>query len=492
MAGMQRVVELPLRFEGSAAPYLRMSAVGAAAPVGSARRRPLQATSDAESSAPRILLLEPDATVAAMLRAALTRAGFDVLVATTTEEAHHLMAEPQPLPALVIAESELKGRDGFSFCEQLRSDLRTTHLPVLLIAPSIEAAQAQAQLANDVGADDLLPKPLYLQDVIALARLKTQPGSVDGRFEAHTSSLPLPQLTRALLTGMRSGQILFEQSGGRITFRGGRIIEASYEGMRGLVAARRLLALAEGAYAVVYGPAPGRGSLDIDLRALCVELLPEAARFRQALSVGVPLDARLAVELKEAARQVGGFPIEIERLMRLFDGRRTVLNAVLESGLPEATALAATTRLYGMGVLVPLQPLSEEPLPGEVIPALRKAPRLFEPAVLAQKPLPPELVRQLDAFQIRTVSELPVEPVDPIALNELAQAPATHILNRATAQVVEVSSPAVTESKFEVRAEDPESTQPGVAVVGAPRSRVKWLLLSGALVLAAVGVLVAR
>lgn len=462
-----RPLELPW-IHGSAAPNLRLAALGGTTPASPGKRRPLQATSDAENSPPRVVVVEPDASCASLLRAGLERAGFEVVVAGGIDQAERLLAPSQPLPALLIVEAELRGRNGFTFCEQLRADFRTAHLPVLILTASSEAAVAQAQLANDVGADDLLPKPLFLQDVISLARLKTQPSGIDGRFSAETDALPLGQLVRALLAGMRSGQVVLANGEGRLTFREGQIIEASFEGMRGEVAARRLLVLGEGAYTVAYGPAVGHGTSSIDLRELCTRLLPEAARFRQALAVGVPLDATLGVDAKQAALQIDTLPLEIEPLLRLFDGHRTVLTAILESGLPESLALAATTRLYGTGLLVPLEE-KESARPRA------RATSTLEPRV--QKPLAPELVRQLNAFQIRTVSELPAEPMDPVSMDELPQAPAAAVLNRSMANVVTATP------------RDVEGTDPSVAVLPPPSPK-PWILFAGLLLAAAIALVI--
>src|SRR5690349_8951536 len=121
----------------STAPLLAFSPRGSAAVAyregvsggpGAARGGPLMASSLAEVGPPRVLVVEPDARTRSLLQVGLSRAGFDVLVARSLDEAREHLGLGRPLPAMLVCETDLAGEDGFRFCGQLRADLRTAQL----------------------------------------------------------------------------------------------------------------------------------------------------------------------------------------------------------------------------------------------------------------------------------------------------------------------------------------------------------------------------
>ena len=151
------------------------------------RRRPLMASSLAEAGPLRILVVEPDARTRSLLEVGLARAGFNVLVARTLVEAQGHLGLGRPLPAMLVCETDLAGEDGFRFCSQLRSDLRTAQIPVVLLSQRPEAFHLE--MASGAGADFYLPKPVFLNDVVALAKLKAGESAAQAVFAADTSTL---------------------------------------------------------------------------------------------------------------------------------------------------------------------------------------------------------------------------------------------------------------------------------------------------------------
>ncbi|MFZ5469688.1 MAG: response regulator, partial [Myxococcota bacterium] len=422
-----------------AALAIRASPAGPAMPWSApgARRSPLKGTSWASEWVARVLVVEPDDSARSILQVALTRDGFDVTAVRTAEEAKRALALGRPLPNVVVVEAELRGADGFSFCEQLRTEPRTAAVPVIVLSRKEE--HFHPGLASGVGADDYLPKPIFVKDVVALVRLKCAPRSADGGAMLSAATLPLPMMLRALLAGTRSGRI--ELGGrGRISFRQGKVIAASFESSRDAEALMRALLLAAGEYTVYLGPALGRPSFSFGLRELVTGAFPRIARWQQLASRSVPLDALLVVDFPALAAALASLPDAVNALVRLFDGRRTVRDVLCESGLDEVTALEVVTRLYTMGVVVPAEPEEElvfprpspalfEPAPKEAEERLRELfgdsvpPHVSQPSPVpasdwydelpfegeGPRSLPPELERQLEAFRIGEVFE-PPEP----------------------------------------------------------------------------------
>ncbi|HEY0095152.1 MAG TPA: response regulator, partial [Archangium sp.] len=156
---------------------------------------------------PRVLLVESDKDTRSSLALGLVSAGFEVLAAPALEDILGELGEGRPLPHLVIApvEASGEGMDGFTFCEWLRADARTEHLPVYLLAHHEEPHHRPR--AEAVRADDYLPWPVPPQVLVSLARLKAGRSAFAPAYEAHTVRMPLAQVLHALLCGTRSGRV---------------------------------------------------------------------------------------------------------------------------------------------------------------------------------------------------------------------------------------------------------------------------------------------
>jgi CheY-like chemotaxis protein len=299
----------------------------------------------------RVLLVEPDARFQAMLGAGLAESGFEVAMVASAEDALAELAHSQILPSLIVSATELEGMDGFTFCSQLRAEPRTAQVPLFLLASRREAFHPE--LATSSGTDDYLVKPVLVQDVVALARLKAGRRCTELQFEAHSARLHLTDIACALLAGMRSGRVVLKDGTGFFAFRNGRVVDASFEGVGGVLGFRRMLAFGSGVYGVTFGPELHRGSLLMDLPFLRAQVLPALARFERLREVGVPLAARLTVEFPRLAEHLDTLPDDVISLVRLFDGRRTVRAVLLECRFMEVVAFEAIMQLFVMGVLVP-------------------------------------------------------------------------------------------------------------------------------------------
>ncbi|RKH74243.1 response regulator [Corallococcus aberystwythensis] len=279
------------------------------------------------------------------------------------------------LPRLVIIDADLPDGDGFSLCGVLRADPKSAHLPVLLVARHAE--EFHRDLAAGVGADEYLVEPVDARDVAVLARLKAGRRGEEDVYDAHTGNLPLVGLARALLSGVRSGRVVLSEDTGAFVFRHGLVVDATFHGERGGLAFRRLLCFGSGAYTVTFGPELHRGTLSLDRPFLCEQLVPGLERFEQLRVKGLPLAARLTVDFNRLARELPSLPEDVEQVVRLFDGRRTVRAMLLECRFPEALAYEAATRLFMLGVLVPAILVEERERARES----EGPPRLFEPVL---------------------------------------------------------------------------------------------------------------
>ena len=157
-----------------------MALHGSSAPSGAAHNPQLMN--------PRLLLIDDDARLAAMVGDYLRHAGFEV------ETAGSLAAARERLGAetydTLVLDLMLPDGDGLDLCREIRADARTRHLPLLMLTARGEPMDRIVGL--ELGADDYLPKPFEPRELLArvkalLRRSQPQPASDDvlrfGRLE---------------------------------------------------------------------------------------------------------------------------------------------------------------------------------------------------------------------------------------------------------------------------------------------------------------------
>jgi len=91
------------------------------------------------------------------------RKTFRVIQAESAEEAIDLMSDT--LPDLVISDIMLPGIDGIEFCQKLKSDVNTSHLPIIMVTARQSDEGRLEGLRH--GADDYLMKPFMMEELEA-------------------------------------------------------------------------------------------------------------------------------------------------------------------------------------------------------------------------------------------------------------------------------------------------------------------------------------
>jgi two-component system phosphate regulon response regulator OmpR len=111
----------------------------------------------------KVLLIDDDARLSAMVGDYLRAGGFEVDVAGTLAVGRERLAS-QHVDALVL-DLMLPDGDGLDLCRELRSNHRTRHLPLLMLTARGEPLDRIVGL--ELGADDYLPKPFEPRELLA-------------------------------------------------------------------------------------------------------------------------------------------------------------------------------------------------------------------------------------------------------------------------------------------------------------------------------------
>ncbi len=132
----------------------------------------------------RVLVVEDEKKTASFIRKALQADGFAVDVCHRGDDAL-ATAQTAPFDGIVL-DIMLPGRDGLSVLRQLRE--RGAHTPVLLLSARGEVNERVEGL--NLGADDYLPKPFVIAELIARVRALGRRGS-----ESKSTVLKVADLT---------------------------------------------------------------------------------------------------------------------------------------------------------------------------------------------------------------------------------------------------------------------------------------------------------
>jgi two-component system, OmpR family, phosphate regulon response regulator PhoB len=116
----------------------------------------------AQAAVPRILVVEDEPDIAALIAYQLTREGFRVETASSGDQA--LAAMNREVPDLLVLDRMLPGLSGDEVLRSLRAEIATQSLPVLVLTAKRE--QEDRIQGLELGADDYLTKPFSPRELV--------------------------------------------------------------------------------------------------------------------------------------------------------------------------------------------------------------------------------------------------------------------------------------------------------------------------------------
>ena len=144
-------------------------------------------------SKPRILVVEDDFDISNMLRIYFQSQGYEVAVASRGGDALEMCR--QQLPNIVVLDIMLPDIDGYEVCRQLRSNLRTSHIPIIFLTQKDERSDKIQGL--ELGADDYITKPFDVEEL----RLRVKNAIARATYESLTNPT----------TGLPSARLIEDQ-----------------------------------------------------------------------------------------------------------------------------------------------------------------------------------------------------------------------------------------------------------------------------------------
>ena len=302
----------------------------------------------------RLLLVDGDPKSLRVLDVSLKKAGFEVTTATSGREA--LASLAAELPDLIISDTDLDEMDGFELCNLIKANPDWAKIPFLFVSgrKSIEDKIRGLEL----GVDDYLTKPIYIKEIgirVRTALQRAEREHMESRREGRTrfagqlSDVGVVDLVQTIELNRKSGIVHIvnrDERRGSIFFRDGKVIDAEVGRLSGAHALYRLFSWSDGQFAVEFKHIRRHDVIDMSMAALLMEGMRRLDEGTRLLDNLPPTSGVLEVDCRVLAEELAELPDEMNSVLRLCDGARTLQEVVEDSDLPDLETLGIINKLF--------------------------------------------------------------------------------------------------------------------------------------------------
>ncbi len=297
-----------------------------------------------------------------VLEVSLRKAGFTVTSAVSVQDA--LDKLELDAPDLIISETVFPDGDGFELRRRVRATPEWGEIPFIFL--TAEAAIENKIRGLELGVDDYLTKPIYIKEIVTRINILLQKRQRvrfeerrDGRtrFAGRVADMPVVDVIQTIEISRKSGVIQFVGDRGRqaaIYFRDGRVIDAEAGALQGEDAVYRLLTWSEGEFEVVFRTVRRREAIATSSQGLLMEGMRRLDEWSRLLEQLPALTHRFEVDAGELSARLGDVPDDNNSILRLIDGKRTLLEVIDASDVGDLECLQAISKLYFEEMLIDL------------------------------------------------------------------------------------------------------------------------------------------
>ncbi len=311
----------------------------------------------------QLLLVDGDARTLEVMETSLRKAGFEVTSAASGREA--LACLERGVPDVVLSETGMPEVDGFELCRRVKSDVRLAAVPFLFLTAQNTVDQKMRGL--EVGCDDYLTKPMFIKEIVErINRLFDKPAQEP--VECSTSpdegpalcgdlsEMGLMDLVQTIDLSRKSGtlRVVTLGLGAALYMEEGRIVDAEFGPHRGEAAFYRLLNAREGTFELRFGRQERPNRIGLSTQDLLEEGLRRVDEWGRLCERLPPLSTVLIPDFARVAEQLAVIPDELNPILRMVDGDRTVAQLVRTSELDDLFTLEAVAQLVEAKLLVAL------------------------------------------------------------------------------------------------------------------------------------------
>jgi type IV pilus assembly protein PilB len=160
----------PMNAEWAACPFCgsRPGVAGVAEATPSAAASATGVVARPRQRSYKALVVDDNAAIRDIVRLTLERSRLGLSVVTADDGKQALAQVAVERPDIVILDLQMPEVDGFEVCRQLRSDVRTAFVPVMML--TAQTGEESVTKAYSVGTDDYIVKPFRREDLLMRVR----------------------------------------------------------------------------------------------------------------------------------------------------------------------------------------------------------------------------------------------------------------------------------------------------------------------------------
>jgi CheY-like chemotaxis protein len=278
----------------------------------------------------------------------------------------------------------------------------------------------------ELGVEDYLTKPIFVRELTARVNLllarRTQehlvtamPLSRRTRLSGSLEDMGVVDLLQTFEVSRKSGiaRIGDRRREVRVYFRDGKVVDAELGHLRGEEAVYRALIWNSGHFEVEFCPVNNEDIIPTSTQGLLMEGMRRVDEWGRLLEQLPALDTVFEVDHEQLVDRLSEIPDELNRILRLFDGKRDLMEVVDESPFEDLSTLSTVSKLYFEGLLVVAEtPHSEEAVVPSVVVDDPEQLRPHDEEVVPGQASPSE--PKISTHKI-IVSEPPPRPASPAA-----------------------------------------------------------------------------
>lgn len=367
-----------------------------------------------------LLLVDGYARNLRVLEVSLRKAGFSITTAGSAEQGLQYLEHAEP--DLIISDTQLRGGDGFEFCRAVKKDPRWAAIPFIFLTSASELEDKVRGL--ELGVEDYLTKPIYVKEVMTRVKMLLQRkqqeriGRKDARtkFSGQLADMAIVDLLQTIEISRKSGTIELETDLGNATvwFREGKVIDAQMGRLQAAAAVYRLLGISEGTFEVEFRNINRAGVIEEATQTLLMEGMRRVDEWVRLLEGLPPLDHILTLDERLLAVRPEPLGSAETTLLRRFDGRRTIIEIIDDTGVDDLDVLQMIGSLYFEGLLTDELGSGDDEL---VEPPTTE---VWDPAVTLAG-VPPLPATQVETVvPVATAADLPPLPAFPLPFPNLS------------------------------------------------------------------------
>lgn len=298
-----------------------------------------------------ILVVDADKKSQKVLEVCFKKAGYRVVLADSIVQAmRHVEQTP---PSLIISDTVLSDGDGLEFCADLKHNPAYKEIPFVFLTE--DRSLPQKMRGFELGADDYLTKPIYIKEVTTRVELLLQKRAKESlldaeaqEFEGELSDITMIDLLQNIENERLSGSVSIRRGTRQaiIYFREGNLLDAVCGKLQGEDAIYRVMMWPEGHFVVRYHEHLRRvDHIEKPTDALLLEGIHRLDEWNELVAQLPAMENVFALDYQQVSGQIDSFPGEVEQVVRLFDGYRTLHDVVDDSPLEDIVTLHVIGKL---------------------------------------------------------------------------------------------------------------------------------------------------